>query len=964
MLERPGGSDDLTSDSQNKDDMLKKQGGWTLFESLSSSPSIAPMILESSAWIELLGILVGYSEFTKVWIARVGAAKILSRLLWDPKTGHTLGMLERWNQTVRLACNCPSRYLTFSALNLNGLPLASLLGHFLPTSLIVVLKEEGPETMLNLFDGESDTPELIWDSTMRGELRNVAGVELDSIMEFRRETGSGKESFSLSPGVRVKYSKLENELFIGRVYVTRFLKEPTFNVRDPTSFLEALLNRWTHELQICTENEVNSEEKVSSELVIGEQDKLQPATDAIVYLCKIRPSLCDKLTQWGYMSRCLAFLETILSRDLLGYPLINVIRVLHVAANRRVNVESIIASGSNDRIHGIIAFTIRAVGDTNLHPDAGFILEMLKKIFVDALGDVEKAAEIRKSGFPSGVANPMGANGYTMAPSPAPGEDPVSRNRVRVTAGDDPLGLGGGFAPGPSSMANQQTGQYVQATNNHNQAQMMGMTSPLGHMGQMAYSQTANIQNYNQGFQQQQYQSYSSQNMYGSVQNPPGAQQPYHLQTQQTLQPPHINQQYVGRQIQQQQSTGTAHSHFMSSDSAYQNFNSQANVQQQSIGTSYTQNMPQQKYNSQGNSYHFSNNQQENYQGPPSGTMQGKATHTGYNSNSEVSANMAYQPQMNPNNMNARISWQNSGQNTLLPPGSQTLQSNQALAPQQLSRGSAPQNSSQTLPVFGSNATPGTSSQVSSGQFQAQPAISPHQQTGTSQTSAGMLQQNNQVQAQTMYNNVVPQQHQQDYNQQQQNGTHQGSNQPQGAAPNVPIVETVTDVNQQTGSPNQIPVFAPPTPQQEATQQNLPSNEGTGIDARSQVETPSMQAAKAAETIRGAPGCADGRRALLESALRCELPKYLVESVLENPNLRKVKDPASAKVRVIELLKLLTQDPGFGLKFKLELDKSPAWKKYVSQDHSLFITGHEQKADYFLTDGSSSMEAKKLLTED
>jgi hypothetical protein len=93
VLERPGGREDSSDDNQNSSqvDMLRKQRGWALLESLSSSPSVADKIVESSAWLELLGILVGYAEFTKVWIARVGAAKTLSRLLWDPKTGQTIG---------------------------------------------------------------------------------------------------------------------------------------------------------------------------------------------------------------------------------------------------------------------------------------------------------------------------------------------------------------------------------------------------------------------------------------------------------------------------------------------------------------------------------------------------------------------------------------------------------------------------------------------------------------------------------------------------------------------------------------------------------------------------------------------------------------------------------------------------------------------------------------------------------
>lgn len=181
---------------------------------------------------------------------------------------------------------------------------------------------------------------------------------------------------------------------------------------------------------------------------------------------------------------------------------------------------------------------------------------------------------------------------------------------------------------------------------------------------------------------------------------------------------------------------------------------------------------------------------------------------------------------------------------------------------------------------------------------------------------------------------------------------------------NVPIVETVTDADQQNTS---VPPFSATTsPQFQQGQpmghQTVSSNVGAGIDARTQPEAPSVQAARAVETVPGAPNCADGRKALLESALRCDLPKYLIESVLENPNLPKVKDAASVKVHAVELLKLLTQDPGYGLKFKLVLDEIPAWKKYASQDHSLFITGVEQKTDYFLTDGGASLDSKKLLT--
>jgi hypothetical protein len=65
--------------------------GWAILAALSSSPSISSQILSSFAWIELLGVLVGYKSFTKLFSARLGAAQTFSRLLWDPIMGSVVG---------------------------------------------------------------------------------------------------------------------------------------------------------------------------------------------------------------------------------------------------------------------------------------------------------------------------------------------------------------------------------------------------------------------------------------------------------------------------------------------------------------------------------------------------------------------------------------------------------------------------------------------------------------------------------------------------------------------------------------------------------------------------------------------------------------------------------------------------------------------------------------------------------
>jgi len=131
------------------------------------------------------------------------------------------------------------------------------------------------------------------------------------------------------------------------------------------------------------------------------------------------------------------------------------------------------------------------------------------------------------------------------------------------------------------------------------------------------------------------------------------------------------------------------------------------------------------------------------------------------------------------------------------------------------------------------------------------------------------------------------------------------------------------------------------------------------IDARSPIDQ-SIQAENNIRFTSGGAGCAKGRSAFLNAAIKLELAKFLVEQVLENPTLINVKDPASVKVHSIELLKLLTLDPAYGLQFNIILDSISLWKKYKNQDHSLFITGVEQKIDYFLLDGVEGN--KKLLT--
>lgn len=179
----------------------------------------------------------------------------------------------------------------------------------------------------------------------------------------------------------------------------------------------------------------------------------------------------------------------------------------------------------------------------------------------------------------------------------------------------------------------------------------------------------------------------------------------------------------------------------------------------------------------------------------------------------------------------------------------------------------------------------------------------------------------------------------------------------------------VSELPNQNHTPRAPPPAAPPPPPpvptstmvetvspeaDETTTMPHQSMAGSGIDARSPTD-PSVTAEQRALSLEGGGASLDasnnGRMALLHQALACHLCQFLVNDFLENVSLPEIKDPAGGKVHAISLLKLLTTDPGYGLKFKLILQDIPAWsEKYKSQDHSLLLAT-SKRTDYFLTAG-------------
>ena len=63
--------------------------------------------------------------------------------------------------------------------------------------------------MLKRFDQDSETPELIWNGAMRGELRAALAKQLDSFVKGRSEPDEKTTAFQLPPmqGQNTRISK-------------------------------------------------------------------------------------------------------------------------------------------------------------------------------------------------------------------------------------------------------------------------------------------------------------------------------------------------------------------------------------------------------------------------------------------------------------------------------------------------------------------------------------------------------------------------------------------------------------------------------------------------------------------------------------------------------------------------------------------------------------------------------------
>ncbi|XP_069681979.1 dnaJ homolog subfamily C member 13 isoform X2 [Periplaneta americana] len=126
----------------------------------------------------------------------------------------------------------------------------SVLGQLLPEAMVNYLENHGAEKFAQIFLGEFDTPEAIWNADMRRMLIEKVAAH---IAEFSPRLRSNTRAlYQYCPIPVVRYPQLDEELFCNIFYLrhlcdtTRF---PDWPINEPVKLLKDVLEAWKKEVE-------------------------------------------------------------------------------------------------------------------------------------------------------------------------------------------------------------------------------------------------------------------------------------------------------------------------------------------------------------------------------------------------------------------------------------------------------------------------------------------------------------------------------------------------------------------------------------------------------------------------------------------------------------------------------------------------------------------------------------------
>ncbi|XP_034835382.1 dnaJ homolog subfamily C member 13 isoform X1 [Maniola hyperantus] len=125
----------------------------------------------------------------------------------------------------------------------------SILGQLLPEAMVCYLENHGSDKFAQIFLGEWDTPEAIWNSEMRRMLIMKVSAHIGEFTPRLRAHIAARYPYLAIPAVL--YPQLRNELFCNMFYLRHLCdthKFPDWPIPEPVGLLKDVLEAWRREV--------------------------------------------------------------------------------------------------------------------------------------------------------------------------------------------------------------------------------------------------------------------------------------------------------------------------------------------------------------------------------------------------------------------------------------------------------------------------------------------------------------------------------------------------------------------------------------------------------------------------------------------------------------------------------------------------------------------------------------------
>ncbi|XP_065167125.1 dnaJ homolog subfamily C member 13 isoform X2 [Atheta coriaria] len=126
----------------------------------------------------------------------------------------------------------------------------SILGHLLPEAMVYYLENHGADKFAQIYLGEFDTPEAIWNAEMRRLLIQKISAHIADFSPKLRSHTMARYTYIQIPAVR--YPQLERELFCNIFYLRHLCdtnKFPNWPISEPVKLLKDVLDAWRSEVE-------------------------------------------------------------------------------------------------------------------------------------------------------------------------------------------------------------------------------------------------------------------------------------------------------------------------------------------------------------------------------------------------------------------------------------------------------------------------------------------------------------------------------------------------------------------------------------------------------------------------------------------------------------------------------------------------------------------------------------------